>query len=89
MKSKIGKVIRVIFSLVIIAWLAVVLVDYFNTKNNRSAKFCLSHEDKTYDTYEVHICHGLGYNVFHYDFEGGYIIDFSPFWKQERTSFDE
>ena len=84
-----GKIFRIVFSLVVIAWLAIVLMDYFNTKNNNGAKFCLRKEEKTYEDRNVTICHGLGYNAFRYDFEGGYIIDFSPFWKKERMEFND
>lgn len=42
MKDKIWFVVKILILVLIVAWIGILVMDYFNAKNNNDMKFCLS-----------------------------------------------
>lgn len=49
MKDKVILGLKIVFILVIVLWIGIVLVDYFNARNVKDPMFCLSQEIKVYN----------------------------------------
>ena len=85
-KSLFSRIINVILWVVLIAWMAICLIDFYNAKTGKSPIFCLKKETTKYDDGSVDTCTGLGYKIFNYkrtSFKG---IEYGPFWSKDRTA---
>jgi len=88
-KKVISRIFYFIFGLIVVGWIAIVLFDFYQVKMTNNPKFCIKNETINYDNRTTSICTGIGYKVYRYELEGTTIIEFSPFWKEERTNFDD
>ncbi len=79
------KILDIILWIVLIAWMAVVIVDYNHVRNEEKPKFCLKEETIQYEDGTVESCTGLGYKVFEYKRDSYTAIEFGPFWIKDRS----
>lgn len=52
MKNQIWLVVKILVLVVIVAWISVIVLDYFNAKNNKQMKFCMSESLYIYENGE-------------------------------------
>lgn len=86
MKKIINNIFRILLIILIVAWIGIIVVDYFKVKDGKEPKFCMSESTKTYSDGTVYRCIGLGYKVFRYDRESISAIEFGPIFIQEKNS---
>lgn len=84
-KNPVLKVISIILWLLILAWLVVVIFDFYKVSQEEDPVFCISKETITYDDGTVDLCTGLGYKVYNYHRSSISGYEFGPFWIEERT----
>ena len=86
-KSILSKTLNIILWVVLFAWMALVLVDYFKVRNEEEPIFCwFNNHTTTYENGTVKECTGLGYKVINYNREDYKAIEFGPFWIKDRTA---
>ena len=65
--SLISKILNIVLWVILFAWMAIVLVDYFQVRNEKEPKFCWFNDKTTqYENGTVEECTGLGYKVINY-----------------------
>ena len=85
-RSTLFKTLNIILWTVIIAWVALVVIDYFRVRDEKKPLFCWFNETTTtYENGTVDECIGLGYKVIKYNREDFKAIEFGPFWIEDRT----
>lgn len=85
--SLISKILNIVLWVILFAWMAIVLVDYFQVRNEKEPKFCWFNDKTTqYENGTVEECTGLGYKVINYNREDFKAIEFGPFWIKDRTA---
>ncbi len=85
-KSLFSKIMNIVLWIILLAWMAIVLIDYFRVTNEKDAVFCLSKHTTKYDDGNVKVCTGLGYKVYNYNRDSFKAIEFGPFWIKDRTA---
>ena len=80
------KVTNVILWIVLFVWMAICLVDFYQTHQEKEPMFCLKKEVTKYDDGNVRSCLGLGYKVYHYNRKSFKAIEFGPFWSKDRSA---
>jgi len=85
-KSTFSRVMNIVLWIVLFAWMAVCLVDFYNVHQENEPKFCLSKTTTEYSDGTVDTCTGLGYKVFHYKRDSFKAIEFGPIWGKDRTA---
>ena len=85
-KSTFGKIFNAILWIVILAWVSLCLIDFYNTRQEKEPMFCfLGKETTKYKDGKVEICSGLGYKIYNYKrncFRG---YEYGPFWFEDRS----
>lgn len=79
------KIINILLWLILFAWIAVCLIDFYKTHQGEKPMFTFKKEVTKYDDGEVEIYTGAGYKVFKYKrkcFDG---IEFGPFWTKDAS----
>lgn len=84
-KNPVLRVISIILWVLILAWLVVVIFDFYKVSQEEGPVFCISKETTTYDDGTVDLCTGLGYKVYNYNRASISGHEFGPFWIEERT----
>ncbi len=84
-KSTFQKVMNVILWIILIAWMIIVLIDFYNVNKKTDPMFCISENTEKYDDGEVYSCLGLGYKVYRYERSCFTAIEFGPFWSKDRS----
>lgn len=85
-KEIVSKVVNILLWIVLFAWMAIVLVDYFHVRNEEKPQFCLKNQTTNYEDGTVTTCTGLGYKVIDYKRPELTAIEFGPFWIKDRTA---
>lgn len=86
-KSMLSRILNIALWVILFAWMALVLVDYFKVRNEEEPVFCwFNKETTTYENGTVKECTGLGYKVINYNRENFKAIEFGPFWITDRTA---
>lgn len=69
MKNKVWLVVKVLVIVFIVAWIGVIVIDYFNAKNNKDMKFCVNEIVHIYgiDGKEVEQRDGKGFQEADYE----------------------
>ena len=80
------KVLRIMLSIIILAWVVLVLIDFYNVQTKQQPKFCIKEETHKYSDGTVYECTGLGYKVFKYNRKSFSAVEFGPFFIKERES---
>ncbi len=88
-ESTFNKIMNVILWIVLFAWMAVCLIDFYKTHEEQEPIFCLKKEVTKYDDGNVKSCLGLGYKVYHYNRKSFKAIEFGPFWSKDRSAEEE
>ena len=86
MKKVLVNILKILIILLVIMWICILFLDYFNTHQGKEPKFCIKEETKVYDDGTVYICTGLGYKLYKYDRKSISAFEFGPFFLQERNS---
>ena len=84
-KKIIIKIFDILLWIVLIAWMAVVVVDYNHVRKEEKPQFCLKEETIQYEDGTVELCVGFGYKVYEYKRESYAGIEFGPFWIDDRS----
>ena len=88
-ESTFNKVMNVILWIVLIAWMLVCLVDFYQTHKRQEPIFTFKKETIKYEDGEVDSYLGLGYKIYNYKrkcFDG---IEYGPFWSKDRSVDNE
>lgn len=95
-KELIKKVWNIFAWTVVIIWMIMCLLDFFNVQNLKDPYFCwggdtttYTEDDETsskYGTGTVSYCYGLGYKVINYNRTNYSALEFGPFWSKDRTA---
>ena len=64
----------------IVAWMGMVVYDFYRTKNNNEPLFCISNEVEERVDGKIYICNGIGYKYYNYVMESYNLKKFEPFW---------
>ena len=84
-ESKFLKVMNVILWVILFAWMAVCLVDFYKTHKREKPMFTFKMQTVKYDDGVVNSYTGLGYKIYDYKrkcFDG---IEYGPFWSKDRS----
>lgn len=81
-----SKIFSMVFTLVVIAWVTVCLVDFFQVQGNNEPLFCISNKTVKLDKGTIKKCNGLGYKVLGFDKVEGCNVKlvFGPFWLEDK-----
>lgn len=82
-KRIISRIILIVLWLIVIGWVIICFLDYYNVLNGNSPKFCVKNSTVTYDDGSVDICYGLGYKVINYQRDNYNAIEYGPLWIKE------
>ncbi|MBO5375519.1 MAG: hypothetical protein J6A52_01550 [Bacilli bacterium] len=86
-KSLFSRILNIVLWIILLAWMALVLVDYFKVRDEKDPIFCwFNNHTTTYENGTVTECTGLGYKVIRYNREDFKAIEFGPFWISDRTA---
>lgn len=88
-KETANKIINVILWIVMIAWMAMCLYDFYRVHTEKEPVFCLKKETTKYEDGNVDSCLGLGYKVYNYKRSSFRAIEFGPFWSKDRSTIDK
>lgn len=83
--TQFSRILNVFLWIVLLAWMAICLVDFFRVRNEKKPVFCISKDTIKYDDGDVNVCLGLGYKVFDYNRDSFEAIEFGPFWSSDRS----
>ena len=85
-KSMFQRVMNVILWIVLFAWMAVCLVDFYKVNQKGDPIFCIKKGVTKYDDGNVNWCLGAGYKVYQYNRKSFKAIEFGPFWSKDRSA---
>ena len=85
MKRIIETILKVVIIVLIVAWVAIVFIDFFRSKSEKNPYFCIKTQTKVYDDGTTYECIGLGYKMYRYN-RSFNAVEFGPFYIKERTS---
>lgn len=88
-KSTFSKVMNVVLWIILLAWMAVCLFDFYKVHNEQEPFFCIKKGTTKYDDGNVNWCLGLGYKVYDYNRKSFSAIEFGPFWSKDRSALEE
>ncbi len=85
-KNMFSRIFSLIFTLVVVAWVVICLVDFFQVQGNNDPMFCLSKETIKLDKGTISKCNGAGYKVLRFNkIENCNVkIIFGPFWLEDK-----
>ncbi len=79
------KLIGLLITIIIIAFVSIVVIDYLNALKDRDLIFCVSENTKEYDDGTVYECVGIGYKYYKYDRSNIKASEFGPFFIDEKS----
>lgn len=85
-KSLFQRILNIVLWVVVLAWMAICVVDFIKVQNEKDPIFCLKKTSIKTGTGSAKVCTGLGYKVYNYDcatksgknYSGA--VEFGPFW---------
>ena len=76
-KGVLSTILSIILWIVLLAWMAVVLIDFFHVRNDEDPQFCFWNKKTTeYQDGTIKECTGAGYKVIKYDRESYKAVEF-------------
>ena len=84
-ESIVGKIFSILLWIVLLAWIAVCVVDYFKTLDDKKPMFTFSHNTVKYEDGSVTCYTGAGYKVYHYNRKCYTGRQFGPFWTKDKS----
>ena len=88
-KSTFQKVMNIILWVILIGWMVIVLIDFYNVNKKEEPFFCIKENTEKYDDGTVYSCLGVGYKVYRYERSCFSAIEFGPFWSKDRSLEEE
>ncbi len=88
-KSTFQKVMNIILWIVLLAWMVIVLIDFYSVNREKDPMFCIKESTTQYEDGTVYTCLGVGYKVFKYERSCYGAIEFGPFWSKDRSLSQE
>ena len=85
-KEIVVKILNIVLWIVLFAWMAICLIDFFNVKNEKDPMFCISKDSIEYDDGNVDVCVGPGYKVFNYERDSYKGIEFTHLFAKDRSA---
>lgn len=85
-KEIVIKVLNIILWLILFAWMAICLIDFFNVRNEKDPIFCISKDVVEYEDGTVDVCVGPGYKVFEYKRDSYKGIEFTHLFAKDRSA---
>ena len=85
-KSTFSKVMNIILWILLFAWMAVCLIDFYNVRNQNDPVMCIKRGTTKYEDGTVDWCLGAGYKVYQYNRKSFKAIEFGPFWSKDRSA---
>lgn len=82
MKRIIENIIKVLIILLVVAWIVIIFIDSFRTKEEKDPMFCIKERTIKYDDGETYECIGLGYKMYRYNRKCS-AVHFGPFFLKE------
>lgn len=84
MKKTLGILIKGIIILLVVAWMGLIIVEYFRYQDNEPMLVVLKEERKTYEDGNVYIYWGLGYKSITYERTSLYGKEFGHIFTRVR-----
>ena len=88
-KSTFSKVMNIVLWVILLAWMAICLYDFYKVHNEKDPFFCIDKGVTEYEDGNVKWCLGLGYKVYDYNRDSFSAIEFGPFWSKDRSVKEE
>ena len=88
-KSLFNRIMNVILWIILFAWMAVCLIDFYKVHQKQDPIFCFKKDVTHYNDGDVKWCLGPGYKVFQYNRKSFQAIEFGPFWSKDRSAEEE
>ena len=82
MKRIIENIVKVLIILLLIAWIAIIFIDWYRTTQGKNPMFCISEKTTQYADGETYKCVGIGYKMFRYNRTCA-AVNFGPFFLKE------
>ena len=83
------KILNVILWIIVFAWIAICLIDFYKTRKRQDPIFTFKHEVVKYDDGKVDSYLGLGYKIYNYQRKCFNGIEYGPFWSKDRSIDEE
>lgn len=80
------KILNIVLWIVLFAWMAICLIDFFNVRNEKDPMFCISKDTIEYEDGNVDVCVGPGYKVFKYERDSYKGIEFTHLFAKDRSA---
>src|SRR5574344_2162692 len=84
-KSTFQKVMNVVLWIILIVWMAVCLVDFYNVKQEKEPMFTFKNGTTKYSDGNVKWYLGAGYKIYKYNRSCYTAIEYGPFWSEDRS----
>ena len=83
------KILNVLLWIILFAWMAICLFDFYKTRRREKPMFTFKHEVVKYEDGQVDSYLGLGYKIYNYQRKCINGIEYGPFWSEDRSITDE
>ena len=81
--------LKILVLVLIAAWVIIVFIDYFKTRNDQKPLFCIKETTYKYDDGKTYECIGLGYKMYKYERTSINATEFGPIFIEQRTNIDD
>ena len=88
-KSIFKGIMNLFLWVILLGWLGLCLIDYYNTYRGKDPMFCIKKETKHYEDGTVDSCLGVGYKIYNYKRSSLEGLEYGPFWLKERSNIEE
>ena len=84
-KSLFSRIMNVVLWIILFAWIAVCVVDFYRTQKGNKPLFTFTHDVIKYEDGKVDSYLGLGYKVYKYERKCFNGYEFGPFWSKDKS----
>lgn len=84
-KTTFQKIMNVVLWIILIVWMAVCLVDFYNVKQEKEPMFTFKNGTTKYSDGNVKWYLGAGYKIYKYNRSCYTAIEYGPFWSEDRS----
>lgn len=70
----------------LVGWVIIIFIDYFQTRKDKKPLFCIKETTYNYDDGETYECIGIGYKMYRYDRDSISATEFGPIFIEQRIS---
>ncbi len=79
------KIFNFLITIALLAWIFMIIYDFYNVQNKNEPKFCFKKGETKNDDGTVKWCKGAGYVTYNYDYGNVVAYEFGPFWQELKT----